>query len=90
VTFAGVAITPPTDPGPLRTGHSNRLREASDALVGYRKTREQRSQQERLVQAQADSATLANTLFVGGIDGYLQVLNAERQLFDAELKLTGV
>jgi multidrug efflux system outer membrane protein len=33
---------------------------------------------------------LANTRFVGGIDSYLQVLDAERQLFDAELELTRV
>ena len=61
------------------------FREVSDALVGYRKTREQRIQQELLVEALTDSAALANTRFLGGIDSYLQVLDAERQLFDAEL-----
>jgi multidrug efflux system outer membrane protein len=66
------------------------FREVSDALVGYRKTREQRVQQELLVEALADSAALANTRFLGGIDSYLQVLDAERQLFDAELELTRV
>jgi multidrug efflux system outer membrane protein len=58
--------------------------------VGYRKTREQRIQQQLLVAALADSAALANTRFIGGIDSYLQVLDAERQLFDAELELTRV
>jgi outer membrane protein, multidrug efflux system len=66
------------------------FREVSDALVGYRKSREQRIQQELLVEALADSAALANTRFLGGIDSYLQVLDAERQLFDAELELARV
>jgi outer membrane protein TolC len=63
------------------------FREVSDALVGYRKSREQRAQQELLVEALADSVALANTRFLGGIDSYLQVLDAERQLFDAEQEL---
>jgi NodT family efflux transporter outer membrane factor (OMF) lipoprotein len=66
------------------------FREVSDALVGYRKTREQRAQQELLVAALVDSAALANTRFLGGIDSYLQVLDAERQLFDAELELARI
>jgi len=66
------------------------FREVSDALVGYRKTREQRVQQALLVEAMADSAAVANTHFLGGIDSYLQVLDAERQLFDTELELTRV
>ena len=66
------------------------FREVSDALIGYRKTREQRVQQALLVEALADSARLANLRFIEGIDSYLQVLDAERQLFDAELELTRV
>jgi multidrug efflux system outer membrane protein len=66
------------------------FREVSDALVGYRKSREQRIQQELLVAALVDSAALANTRFLGGIDSYLQVLDAERQLFDAELELARI
>jgi outer membrane protein TolC len=66
------------------------FREVSDALVGCRKNREQRVQQALLVEALADSAALAKTRFLGGIDSYLQVLDAERQLFDAELELTRV
>jgi NodT family efflux transporter outer membrane factor (OMF) lipoprotein len=66
------------------------FREVADALVGYRKTREQRVQQELLVEALADSASLANIRFLEGIDSYLQVLDAERQLFDAELNLAAV
>ena len=66
------------------------FREVSDALVGYRKTRAQRVQQALLVKALADSAALANIRFMEGIDSYLQVLDAERQLFDAELELARV
>jgi multidrug efflux system outer membrane protein len=66
------------------------FREVSDALVGYRKSREQRVQQALLVEALADSAGLANVRFLEGVDSYLQVLDAERQLFDAELELTRV
>jgi multidrug efflux system outer membrane protein len=66
------------------------FREVSDALVGYRKTRAQRVQQALLVKVLADSAALANIRFIEGIDSYLQVLDAERQLFDAELELARV
>ena len=64
--------------------------EVSDALVGYRKTREQRVHPALLVDALADSAALANLRFLEGIDSYLQALDAEHQLFDAELELSRV
>jgi multidrug efflux system outer membrane protein len=63
------------------------FREVSDALIGYYQTREQRVQQELLVGALQDRAGLANKRFFGGLDSYLQVLDAERDLFDAELNL---
>jgi multidrug efflux system outer membrane protein len=63
------------------------FREVSDALIGYRKSREQRIQQELLVGALRDRVGLANQRFFGGLDSYLQVLDAERDLFDAELNL---
>ena len=44
-------------------------------------------QQELLVGALQDRAALANKRFFGGLDSYLQVLDAERDLFDAELDL---
>jgi len=66
------------------------FREVSDALVGYRKSREQRVQQELLVAALVDSSALATTRFLGGLDSYLQVLDADRQLFDAELELARI
>jgi multidrug efflux system outer membrane protein len=63
------------------------FREVSDFLIGYYKTREQRGQQELLVGALQDRVDLANKRFFGGLDSYLQVLDAERDLFDAELTL---
>jgi multidrug efflux system outer membrane protein len=63
------------------------FREVSDALIGYRKSREQRVQQESLVRSLQDRVGFANQRFLGGLDTYLQVLDAERDLFDAELNL---
>ena len=65
------------------------FREVSDALIGYRKTREQRVQQDLLVEALRQRG-LANMRFFEGIDSYLQVLDAERELFDAELDLARI
>jgi len=63
------------------------FREVSDALIGYHKSREQRVQQELLVSSLQDRVSLANKRFFGGLDNYLQVLDAERDLFDEELNL---
>jgi membrane fusion protein (multidrug efflux system) len=61
--------------------------EVSDALIGYHKTREQRRQQALLVAALQDRVALASQHFLGGLDSYPQVLDAERALFEAELTL---
>jgi multidrug efflux system outer membrane protein len=63
------------------------LREVSDALVGYTGTREQRTQQELLVKALAESTRLSNLRYKGGLDSYLQVLVSERNLFQGQLAL---
>lgn len=63
------------------------LREVSDALVGYDRTREQRSQQDRLIHALEESARLSKLRYQGGMDSYLQVLDAERNLFQGRLTL---
>ena len=63
------------------------LREVSDALVGYSGTREQRTQQELLVKALAESTRLSNLRYKGGLDSYLQVLDSERNLFQGQLVL---
>ena len=61
------------------------FREVSDALVGFRKTAEQLEQQELLVEALRESNRLSLLRYQGGLDSYLQVLDAERNLFVGEL-----
>ena len=63
------------------------FREVSDALVGYSKTREQRVQEELLVKALQETDRLSNLRYRGGLDSFLQVLDAERNLFQGELDL---
>ncbi|MFB3827843.1 MAG: efflux transporter outer membrane subunit [Bryobacteraceae bacterium] len=65
----------------------NALREVSDALVRYDRTREQRAQQDRLVNAVQESVRLSKLRYQGGMDSYLQVLDAERNLFSGRLTL---
>jgi outer membrane protein, multidrug efflux system len=66
------------------------LREVSDALAGYHKTGEQRAQQEQLVAALRDAAQLSTDRYQGGLDSYLQVLDAQRGLFRSELDLAAL
>ncbi len=63
------------------------LREVSDALVTHDRTREQREQQAKLVAASQEAVRLANLRYRGGLDSYLQVLDAERNLFTGQLSL---
>lgn len=63
------------------------FREVSDALIGYEKTAQQRAQEELLVQALRNTDRLSTLRYRGGLDSYLQVLDAERNLFSGELDL---
>ncbi|HEU4367728.1 MAG TPA: efflux transporter outer membrane subunit [Methylomirabilota bacterium] len=63
------------------------LQDVSDALVEYSKRREARAQQEALTVAARETTQLANVRYTGGVTPYLEVLDSERQLFDAELGL---
>lgn len=63
------------------------FREVSDALVGYRKLREFRDQQEILTKTLEDQQRLSNMRYRGGVTAYLEVLDTDRQLFDAQLGL---
>jgi len=63
------------------------FREVSDALVGYRKLREFREQQQLLLGAAQDGRRLAEIRYQGGATSYLEVLDADTRLFDAELGL---
>jgi NodT family efflux transporter outer membrane factor (OMF) lipoprotein len=63
------------------------LRETADALVGYDRLREQRAQEEQLVATLADTVRLSDLRYRGGLDSYLQVLDAQRNLFSGQLTL---
>jgi NodT family efflux transporter outer membrane factor (OMF) lipoprotein len=63
------------------------LGEVSDALIGHDRTREQRTEQEQLVRALSDSVRLSTERYKGGLDSYLQVLDAQRNLFQGQLAL---
>jgi NodT family efflux transporter outer membrane factor (OMF) lipoprotein len=65
----------------------NGLREVSDALIGYSRTRSQRVEQQELVRALDDTVRLSMLRYKGGLDSYLQVLDAQRNLFSGELGL---
>jgi len=63
------------------------FQEVSDALVGYRKLREFREQQTLLLGAAQDGRRLAEIRYEGGATSYLEVLDADTRLFDAQLGL---
>lgn len=66
------------------------LRESSDALLSLRNLRAQRAEQQNLVTALEDARRLSRMRYQGGVDSYLQVLDTERNLFDAQLSLAQV
>ena len=63
------------------------LREVSDSLVSFDRLREQRSQEEQLVRTLEDTVRLSELRYRGGLDSYLQVLDAQRNLFTGQLSL---
>ena len=64
------------------------FREVSDSLIALTKTREQREEQQLLVAALEESTRLSTLRYKGGLDSYLQVLDAQRNLFQSEIALT--
>ena len=65
----------------------NAFREVSDSLIAYRKVKEVRTQREFLVEALRDRARLAYLRYNGGVSNLLEALDADRELFEAELSL---
>ena len=65
------------------------FREVEDALVAVRTAREQREAQAQQVEALRSALHLASLRYKGGLANYLDVLIAQRNLFEAELALTG-
>src|SRR6266850_1748485 len=64
------------------------LREVEDALVGLRSAQDRSSAQERQVIALRRALELATMRYQNGVSSYLDVLDAQRGLFGAELALT--
>jgi multidrug efflux system outer membrane protein len=63
------------------------LQDVSNALTAREKLAQVRTEQERAVEALAESLHIARIRYVGGLATYLEVLDAQQQLFPAELDL---
>jgi multidrug efflux system outer membrane protein len=63
------------------------FRETADSLIAYQKTGEIIAEGTRLVASQKNVSSIALDRFQGGSSSYLEVLDAERGLFTAELDL---
>ena len=61
--------------------------EVSDALIAHQRVRESREKQEALVRALEDRLRLAYVRYRGGVDTQLNALDADRDLFQAQLDL---
>jgi outer membrane protein, multidrug efflux system len=64
--------------------------EASNSLIAHQKVRESREKQEELVVALRDRLRLAYIRYRGGVDTQLNALDADRDLFQAELTLSQI
>jgi multidrug efflux system outer membrane protein len=64
--------------------------DVSNALIAHQRTRESRVEQERLVAALQDRKDLAYARYHGGVDTLLNALDADRDLFTAELNLAQI
>jgi multidrug efflux system outer membrane protein len=64
--------------------------EVSNALIAHQRVREARIQQELLVAALQDRTRLAYVRYRGGVDTLLNALDADRDLFQAELTLSQI
>jgi NodT family efflux transporter outer membrane factor (OMF) lipoprotein len=66
------------------------FREVSDALIAHQRTRESHLEQAKLVTALEDRKRLAYVRYQGGVDTQLNALDADRDLFQAELTLAQI
>jgi multidrug efflux system outer membrane protein len=64
--------------------------ETSNALIAHQRLRESRVEQEALVTALRDRTRLAYVRYEGGVDTLLNALDADRDLFQAELTLSQI
>jgi multidrug efflux system outer membrane protein len=66
------------------------LREVEDALVQVQKGREQLAAEQRRVDALGNYARLAKIRYDNGYTSYIEVLDAQRSLFNAQLNLVNI
>ena len=66
------------------------FRDVDDALVSVQKSRERLAAEGRRVEALGDYARLAKLRYDEGYASYIEVLDAQRSLFDAELQYVSV
>ncbi|MCX5733876.1 MAG: efflux transporter outer membrane subunit [candidate division NC10 bacterium] len=64
------------------------IREVADALIEVQKRREARVEQEKLVTSLTDASQVADLRYRGGVSSYLEVLDTDTRLFNAELQLS--
>jgi multidrug efflux system outer membrane protein len=64
------------------------FREVDDALIDQKKSREQIDAQARQVESLRNYARIARLRYDNGYTSYIEVLDAERSLFNAELSYT--
>ncbi len=64
--------------------------EVSNALIAHQRVRESRIEQEALVEALRDRTRLAYLRYQGGVDTLLNALDADRDLFQAQLTLSQI
>ena len=64
--------------------------EVSNALIAHQRVREAREKEEALVAALTDRLRLAYVRYRGGVDTQLNALDADRDLFQAELDLARI
>lgn len=67
--------------------YQSALRETSDALISWRRVREQRMEQQRLIASLETSNSISKLRYSGGVDSYLQVLDSDRNLFENQFTL---
>lgn len=68
----------------------NAFADVEDALVGEQRTKDQLAAVDRQVNALGQYASLSRALNEGGYTSYLEVLDAERSLFNAQLSQSGL
>jgi outer membrane protein TolC len=64
--------------------------EVSNSLIAHQRVRESREEQEALVFALQDRTRLAYIRYRGGVDTQLNALDADRDLFSAQLDLVQI